>query len=129
MGADQLAVVAGEAMAAGGADLAVVIDGPNVRQSGSSAPLCEISAAESARKSEFEGARPLRQHAGQISMEESGRLLCEISGRRPTASTARRRTRFPEVRRPGNPTNNHRILESPKEGLWQARQVRFGQVH
>jgi len=30
MGADQLAVMAGEAMAAGGADLAVMIDGPNI---------------------------------------------------------------------------------------------------
>ncbi len=30
MGADQLAMVTGEAMAAGGADLAMVIDGPNV---------------------------------------------------------------------------------------------------
>jgi len=30
MGADQLAMVAREAMAAGGADLAVMIDGPNV---------------------------------------------------------------------------------------------------
>ena len=25
--------------------------------------------------------------------------------------------------------NNHRIFKSPKEGLWLARQVRFGQVH
>jgi hypothetical protein len=30
MDADQLAMVAGETMAAGGADLAVMIDGPNV---------------------------------------------------------------------------------------------------
>jgi hypothetical protein len=35
---------------------------------------------------------------------------------------------FPEEHAP-EPQHNHWILESPKEGLWQARQVRFGQDH
>ena len=54
MGANQLAVVAGEPMAAGGADLAVVSTASIGRAaSGRPAPLCEISAADSGSKVEF----------------------------------------------------------------------------
>ena len=73
-----------------------------------------------------EGAGTLRQHAGQISIEGKA-FLSVASLRGPYASTLItlwRRLDFPLAVH-----STQQPIESPKEEQWQARQVRFGQVH
>ena len=140
MGADQFAVVSGQAMAAGWADLAMVID-TGVGRLRLKAGFCGAILCDFGRgigiKVGIQGARPLRQHARQISMEERPSAPWH-SGRRPMASCRAphglpfERLNLNGARQNGargNPTKNQRDSESPKEELWQARQVRFGQVH
>jgi hypothetical protein len=70
LGADQLAVVAGEAVGAGGADLAVVdrTAGLMGRGVGGRLTMREIH-LKFRGKIGVQGVRAMREHAGQISME------------------------------------------------------------
>jgi hypothetical protein len=117
LGADQLAVVAGELMGTVGADLAVMLDRLRGR-------VDRLTMWDFTGKIGIEGAGPLRQHGGQISME----------GKAPAAWSAARRLMY---QHPGGaedfPTaalsTGNRISNPPRRDLWQARQVRFGQDH
>ena len=98
--------------------------GVSQRSAGPGRTGCEISGV----KSGIEGAGPLRQHAGQISIEaEAGCIAASPQAPRCINSLVTPQD-FPERRRTID-LNSIRNPDSPKEGQWQARQVRFGQVH
>jgi hypothetical protein len=69
LGADQLAVVAGEAVVTVGANLAVMVDGKNVFGGAERTTLRDFRGGIGS-KAGIQGMGKLRQHARQISMEE-----------------------------------------------------------
>ena len=119
--AHQLAAVAAQPAAARGAHLAVVL---HWRLAPGGA--CRTTLWEIGRKIGVKGARPLRQHAGEISIEKWALGRAALRGV-PQALTLRRSPHFPLDGACNQP--NFMKTSNPKEGLWQARLVRFGQVH
>jgi len=114
LGADQLAVVAGELMGTVGADLAVMIHRRG----------CRLTMWDFTGKIGIEGSGPLRQHGGQISME--GRAAAAyLAGRCLMHQLPGGAADFPTAAR----TTGNRNSNPPRRDIWQARQVRFGQVH
>lgn len=119
MRAHQLAPVANKPMRTRRADLAMMLHRLLIKRAG------RTTLWDFRRKISVERNRPLWEHARQISIV---RWLAGTSypGLRPMHQDVKPRWMPPAAAYPSMP--DHRIPKSPRRNLWQARQVRFGQV-